>query len=122
ERLRGLVASTTSNAVADAVMAGHNQVGHDRRSATEYPVYTAMKGRALHDAVGSDAAWLDKARTVAKRLSGISKEHRPFFHVKEDFAKPDDAVIHDVVRHVHEATRALTSEDAVRAALREAEE
>jgi glycyl-tRNA synthetase beta chain len=122
ERLRGLVASMTSNAVADAVMAGHNQVGHDRRSPTEYPVYTAIKARALHEAVESQAPWLDKARTVAKRLSGISKEHKPIFHVKEDFTKADDAVIHDVVRHVHEATRQLTSEDAVRAALREAEE
>jgi glycyl-tRNA synthetase beta chain len=60
---------------------------------------------------------LEKARTVAKRLSGISKEHTPRFHVREDFTKPDDALIHDVVRQVHEATRALTSEAAVSAAL-----
>jgi glycyl-tRNA synthetase beta chain len=122
DRLRGLLASATSNAVADAVMAGHNLLGHERRSATEYPVFTAIKARVLHEAVESRAPWLDKARTVAKRLSGISKEHKPQFHVKEDFTKPDDAVIHEVVRHLHEATRDLTTEDAVRAALREAEE
>jgi glycyl-tRNA synthetase beta chain len=85
-------------------------------------VYTALKARALALAVQENAAWLEKARTVAKRLSGISKESPARFHVKEDFTKADDAVIHDVVRHVHDATRALVTEDAVRAALREAEE
>ena len=76
ERLRGLLASETSGGVADAVMAGHNQVEHDHRSATEYPVYTRLKARVLQAAVGESAATsgLEKARTVAKRLSGISKE------------------------------------------------
>jgi glycyl-tRNA synthetase beta chain len=122
DRLRGLLASATSGAVADAVMAGHNLVGHDQRSAVEYPVYTAMKARALFEAVSAGKPWLEKARTVAKRLSGISKEHAPRFHVKEDFTKPDDALIHDVVRQMHDATRALTSESAVSAALAMAEE
>ncbi len=119
ERLRGLLASETSNAVADAVMAGHNQVGHDHRSPTEYPVYTRLKALALQAAVGDVAPnpGLEKAKTVAKRLSGISKEHTPHFHVREDFSKAEDAVIHDVVRQVHEATRSLTSEAAVSAAL-----
>ncbi len=119
ERLRGLLASETSSAVADAVMAGHNQVAHDHRSAAEYPVYTRIKARVLHAAVNEEPPnpGLDKARTVAKRLSGISKEHAPRFHVREDFSKADDALIHDVVHQVHEATRALTSEAAVRAAL-----
>ena len=114
ERLRGLLASETSNAVADAVMAGHNQVEHDHRSATEYPVFTRMKARVLKLAVDDQPPWLEKARTVSKRLSGISKEHPPRFHVREDFTKADDALIHDVVHQVHEATRALTSEAAVR--------
>ena len=117
DRLRGLLASETSNAVADAVMAGHNQVEHDHRSATEYPVFTRMKALVLRDAVQAQPPWLDKARTVAKRLSGISKEHHPRFHVREAFTKADDALIHDVVRQVHESTRALTSEAAVTAAL-----
>jgi glycyl-tRNA synthetase beta chain len=117
ERLRGLLASETSNAVADAVMAGHNQVGHDHRSSTEYPVYSRVKARVLKAAVDDQPPWLEKARTVSKRLSGISKEHAPRFHVKEDFTKADDALIHEVVHQVHEATRALTSEAAVKTAL-----
>jgi glycyl-tRNA synthetase beta chain len=119
ERLRGLLASETSNAVADAVMGGHNQVAHDHRSPTEYPVYTRMKARVLQAAMDQQPPppGLEKARTVAKRLSGISKEHAPRFHVREDFTKPDDALIHGVVHDVHEATRALTTEDAVSAAL-----
>ncbi|MGO8998202.1 MAG: glycine--tRNA ligase subunit beta [Polyangiaceae bacterium] len=117
DRFRGLLASETSNAVADAVMAGHNQIEHDHRSATEYPVFTRMKARVLHAAVLDQPPWLEKARTVAKRLSGISKEHPPRFHVRDDFTKSEDALIHDVVRQVHEATRALTTEAAVSAAL-----
>ena len=89
--LRGLVASRSSNPVADAVMAGHNQVEHLRRSATEFPAYTDVKARVLQAAVDANEPWLDKARTVAKRLSGISGAHVAHFHVKEDFAKPDDA-------------------------------
>ena len=87
DRLRGLLASETSNAVADAVMAGHNQVEHDHRSATEYPVFTRMKALVLRDAVQAQPPWLEKARTVAKRLSGISKEHHPHFHPREAFTK-----------------------------------
>jgi glycyl-tRNA synthetase beta chain len=122
DRLRGLLAAFTSSAVADAVMAGHNQLDHNQRSAAEYPVFTAMKARALQAAVADGKAWLDKARTVAKRLHGISKEHAPHFHVREDFTKPDDATIHAVVHQMHEATRALATEEAVRAALSIAEE
>jgi glycyl-tRNA synthetase beta chain len=119
ERFRGLLASETSSAVADAVMGGHNQVEHDHRSATEYPVYTRLKARVLQAALNEQpaASGLEKARTVAKRLSGISKEHAPRFHVREDFTKQDDAAIHAVVHQVHEATRALTTEAAVSAAL-----
>jgi glycyl-tRNA synthetase beta chain len=42
--------------------------------------------------------------------------------VAEDFTKPDDATIHAVVHQMHEATRALATEEAVRAALSIAEE
>jgi glycyl-tRNA synthetase beta chain len=122
DRLRGLLASFTSNVVADAVMAGHNQLDHKQRSAAEYPVFTSMKARALQAAVADGRAWLEKARTVAKRLHGISKEHAPHFHVREDFTKADDATIHAVVHQMHEATRALATEEAVRAALSIAEE
>jgi glycyl-tRNA synthetase beta chain len=122
DRLRGLLATVTSHAVADAAMAGHNQIEHAQRSAAEYPVYTAMKARALEAAVADGKAWLEKARTVAKRLHGISKEHAPKFNVAEDFTKPDDATIHAVVHQMHEATRALTTQDGVRAALSIAEE
>ena len=57
-----------------------------------------MKARVLKAAVDANPPWLEKARTVAKRLSGISKEHAPRFHVAEDFTKADDAAIHDVVQ------------------------
>ena len=122
DRLRGLLAAITSNAVADAAMAGHNQLEHMQRSAAEYPVFTSMKARAVQAAVADGKAWLEKARTVAKRLHGISKEHAPQFHVAEDFTKPDDATIHAVVHQMHEATHALQTEEGVRAALSIAEE
>jgi glycyl-tRNA synthetase beta chain len=113
ERLRGLVASATSNAVADAVMAGGD---HD------HPAYVLARAKALHRAVTEGRAWLEKARTVSKRLTGISKEQKPVMHAASEFEKADDAVIVDVVAKVDAATKALHTEEAVTAALGQAED
>lgn len=116
ERLRGLVAAATSNAVADAVCAGASSGALDR------PAHAFARARALHKAVSEGRAWLDKARTVAKRLSGISKESKPILHPKDAFEKPDDAVIVDVVVKVDSSTKELFTEEAVSAALAQAED
>ena len=113
ERLRGLLSTQSSGAVADAVAAGGD---------LDHPVYAQARVAALHRAVGEGREWLAKARTVAKRLSGISKESQPVLHDKSVFEKPDDALIHDVVAKADAATRALYTEDAVTAALAQAEE
>lgn len=113
ERLRGLLANATSNAVADAVTAS---------GAIDRPAHALARARGLHEAVKAGGAWLEKARTVAKRLSGISKEAKPIFHQKGEFQKDDDAIIVDVVAKVDDATKALTTEAAVTAALSQAED
>jgi glycyl-tRNA synthetase beta chain len=122
ERLRGLIASATSNPVAEAVMAGHNQVGSKLRSPTQYPVYTMMKARALEQVVAEKQPWLEKARTVGKRLSGISKDAAPVLHPRETFTRPDDSAIVDVVQQVDAATKELVDETIVRRALQKTEE
>lgn len=113
ERLRGLVASATTSQVADAVCAG---------GALDLPVYALARAKGVHRAVTEGKAWLDKARTVAKRLSGISKESKPVLHAKEAFEKEDDAVIVDVVAKVDASTKELHTEAAVSAALSQTED
>lgn len=113
ERLRGLVASATSNAVADAVSSPES---------TDHPAHVMARAKALHRAVTEGRAWLEKARIVAKRLSGISKESRPVLHEKTFFDKSDDALIVDVVARVDAGTKALATEESVTRALAEAED
>ncbi|MDB4945369.1 MAG: Glycyl-tRNA synthetase beta chain [Labilithrix sp.] len=113
ERLRGLLASQTSSHVADAIFAG---------GALDRPAHALARARAVHGAVTEGKPWLAQARTVAKRLSGISKESTPVLHDKAVFEKADDAVIVDVVARVDAATRDLTTEAAVTAALGQAED
>jgi glycyl-tRNA synthetase beta chain len=113
ERLRGLVASATSSHVADAVCSG---------GVLDHPVYALARAKGVHSAVTEGKAWLDKARTVAKRLSGISKESKPVLHPKDAFEKQDDAVIVDVVVKVDASTRELHTEAAVSAALSQTED
>jgi glycyl-tRNA synthetase beta chain len=113
ERLRGLLAQATSGAVADAVVSG---------GALDHPAYAMARARALHRAVTEGRAWLGKAKTVAKRLSGISKEKEPVLHGKEAFEKADDATIVELVAKVDASTRELTTEEAVTAALSQTEE
>ena len=113
ERLRGLLAHETSNAVADAVL------GED---AVRKPAYTFVRARVLASAVAKNEPWLEKARTVAKRLSGIAKDATPVLHPKATFTKQDDATIVDVVVRIDEATRDLTTEAHVREGMSHAED
>jgi glycyl-tRNA synthetase beta chain len=125
ERLRGILANATSNAVADAVMAigagVRAQRGAEEHDPVEHPVYAHARARALHAAVQEGKDWLEKARTVAKRLSGISKESKPVLHGRDAFEKEDDARIVDVIAKVDASTKDLRSEKAVTDALSEAE-
>lgn len=112
ERLRGLLANATSNAVADAVCSG---------GVLDKPAYALARAKALHAAVTEGKEWLAKAKTVAKRLSGISKESKPVLHAKTEFDKPTDAAIEELVEKLDASTKDLATEEAVRAALSQAE-
>jgi glycyl-tRNA synthetase beta chain len=114
ERLRGLVASATSNQVADAVLEGTAE------AALKNVVAILARARALQAVVDAKEPWLDKARIVAKRLSGISREAQPSLHTAAEFrasAKKDDAVIQKLVHDLNETAVGLTSEQAMRSAL-----
>jgi glycyl-tRNA synthetase beta chain len=114
ERFRGLLASGTSNAVADAVLAA------DARGALRDAVATQARARALKAVVDANEPWLDKARIVAKRLAGISKEAQPKLHEASSFAgsaKKDDVAIQGLVRELNAATEGLGTEKGVRDAL-----
>jgi glycyl-tRNA synthetase beta chain len=121
ERLRGLIASATSAAVADAVLAGVCFVDGQERAVARHPVYALAKARALHAVVGERQPWLEKAKMVAKRLAGISKEAEPVPHPKNFSGKPHDETIVNVVTDVDEMTRALFDELTIRRALAGAE-
>ena len=114
ERLRGLLASATSGAVADAVLAGMGA------GALEHAVASLGRAKALQALVEAQEPWLDKAKIVAKRLAGISREATPVLHPAGDFgksAKKDDAVLQELVRDLDATTASLESEQSVRAAL-----
>jgi glycyl-tRNA synthetase beta chain len=114
ERLRGLLASETSNAVADAVLAASGEA-----ALRNVPAALA-RARVLQDVVIAKEPWLDKAKIVAKRLAGISREAQPVLHDPAEFTgspKKDDVAIQKLVREVHDCTVELTSEQAMRAAL-----
>ena len=122
ERQRGLLANASSNAVADAVLAGHAEVGGNVAGVASYPVYALAKSRALQAVIASGASWLAKAKTVAKRLSGISKESAPVLHPASAFPRPDDAAIVKVVEDCDRMTKELYDEPTVRRALAATEE
>ena len=119
ERLRGLLATASSGSVADAVLAGHHEVGGNVVNVALYPVYALAKCKALAALIGDPASapWLGKAKTVAKRLHGISKESKATLHPGSFFARPDDAAIVKVVQDCDRLTRELYDEPTVRAAL-----
>ena len=114
ERLRGLVASATSNQVADAVLEGTAE------AALKNVVAILGRARALQAVVDAKEPWLEKARTVAKRLSGISREAQPVLHPAAEFAasaKKDDVVLQKLVHDLDATAVGLTTEQAMRAAL-----
>jgi glycyl-tRNA synthetase beta chain len=108
ERLRGILASRTTTHVADAVLAGDSSAARPRAA--------IAKAIALFEVVSEGAGWLGSAKTVAKRLSGISKEHAPAFHDEKAFTKTTDADIVGLVRELDEKTRALRTAHDVREA------
>jgi glycyl-tRNA synthetase beta chain len=113
ERLRGLIASVTSTPVADAVFAGGGQP-------LANAVAVLARARVLQAVVDANEPWLEKAKVVAKRLGGISREAQPVLHEPSAFdgsTKADDAAIQDLVRQLDLATKRLTSEQAMRDAL-----
>ncbi|WP_394837056.1 glycine--tRNA ligase subunit beta [Pendulispora rubella] len=123
DRLRNLMATRTSSQVADAVLAGYAFVSGGEAPIESYPFFAMAKARALQAVVSSGAPWLEKARTVAKRLNGISKDAKPVLHPKDVFLSSDkDATIHDVVRAIESVTASLDHERAVSSALHQAEE
>jgi glycyl-tRNA synthetase beta chain len=121
ERLRGLVASATSGAVADAVLAGVCVLGGVEVPIAAHPSYALARARALHAVVTEGQPWLAKAKTVAKRLAGISKEAKPVLHGESAFTKESDATIVRLVAAVDAMTGALEDEPAARRALSGAE-
>jgi glycyl-tRNA synthetase beta chain len=120
ERLRGLLATATSSAVADAVVIDGAPLAPD--ALVRHPVYAVARARALHAVVKEAQPWLAQARTVAKRLSGISKQSAPVLHAASDFQKQDDAAIVKVVQDLDHLTRDLQDEPSVRKALAATEE
>jgi len=117
ERLRGLIESRTSRAAAAAVLAGFAWIDGKRVSPVQHPVFALAKARALQRTLDDNAPWLEKARTVAKRLSGISKASSPELVARAVFTKPTDAAIVDLIEALDEKTRALVSDHATSEAL-----
>jgi glycyl-tRNA synthetase beta chain len=114
ERLRGLLSSYTSGPVADAVLAVSGPAALGNVAAA------LARARALQGAVDASEPWLAKAKIVAKRLAGISREARSVLHGAAEFqrsAKKDDLVLQKLVRDLDSATADLATEEAVRAAL-----
>ncbi len=123
ERLRGLLAGISSNPVADAILGSFAFVGDARHTIVAFPAYAAWKARALQKAVDGKEAWLDNARTVTKRLAGISKSAAPRFHDLAVLgATPADAakngLIVKLVETVDAATKDLAGARQVEAAIR----
>jgi glycyl-tRNA synthetase beta chain len=117
ERLRGLLETQAGKASASAVLGGVGWIAGERVAPIHHPAFALAKAKALQAAVDEKAAWLDTARTVAKRLSGISKEAKPELVARASFVKPTDAAIVDLVHELDRKTAALETEHAVRDAL-----
>jgi glycyl-tRNA synthetase beta subunit len=83
-------------------------------------VAVLARASALQAVVDAREPWLEKARTVAKRLAGISRESQPVLHqaiVFKESTKTDDVAIQKLVQELHETAGQLTTEQAMRAAL-----
>ena len=123
ERLRGLLGSISSNAVADAILGGHAFVGESKGSVVAFPAYAAWKARALQKVVDEKEAWLGNARTVSKRLAGISKTAEPRFHSLATLGPTEadarkNGLIVSLVEKIDAATRDLAGANLVEAAIR----
>jgi glycyl-tRNA synthetase beta chain len=115
ERLRGLLASATSNAVADAVLAGSGP------AALGDVVACQARALVLKAVVEQKEPWLDKAKIVAKRLAGISREAKPVLWPAaafKDSKKADDRAIASIAEQLDTLTQTMNDESAVRAALK----
>ncbi len=115
ERLRGLLATGSSSAVADAVMADDAAAAR----ALESPALALVRAQALQTVVDGKEAWLERAKVVAKRLSGISAAAKPVLHTAAEFteSKKDDAAIVALVTGLDVSTRSLSDVASVRDAL-----
>jgi glycyl-tRNA synthetase beta chain len=126
ERLRGLIAAETSTHVADAVMAGHNWIAGRRASVVDLPSHTRSKALAIHGVVQKGEPWLARARTVAKRMNGISKTASPKFHDEAAFGTTEttsgNGLVVSLVRSVDHVTAALATAEQVTAALKATEQ
>jgi glycyl-tRNA synthetase beta chain len=83
ERLRGLIANKTSNAVADAVIASNTFHDGNTYAILELPHLAMFKATQLQRMIGE--TWIETARAVGKRLRGISKDAKPIFHEASEF-------------------------------------
>jgi len=122
DRLRGVLAAKASGAVAEAVLSGVAFVGGERVAPAAFPVYAALKAEVLEGLVQTKAPWLDSARTVAKRLSGIAKDAAPVLHAAGEFTKDSDKAIVALVERIDGLTQALVTREAIRAAYESAAE
>lgn len=115
DRLRNLLAQRESSQAADVALAGNPQ-DHARR-----PALAAAKARAIHGARGE--AWLAKAKLVAKRLAGISKDVTPVFHadLMNKSERPEDHQIVLVMSLLKDKTENLYEREQVREALQATE-
>lgn len=104
DRLRGLLAAHGGNGVADAVLAARTGT-----SVVASPVGALARAKAIGAAVARKDPWLEKARTVAKRLAGISKDAKPALAEASAFTKETDATIVALVRDLDGATASLAS-------------
>ena len=113
DRLRNLLAQRTSSQAADVALAG-SAAAH-----VAHPALAAAKAQAIHGARGE--AWLAKAKLVAKRLAGISKDAAPVLHEAGTFVREEDARIVALVHKLDAGTKGLADADAVRRGLESAE-
>jgi glycyl-tRNA synthetase beta chain len=89
-------------------------------AATRHPVRALVRARALQAVVENKEPWLEKAKTVAKRLAGISRQAKPVLHDASELAsskKRDDEAIVRLVLELDTLTEALVTEESVRSAL-----
>lgn len=124
ERLRGLLTQATNSAAADSVLGGKAFVDLKERSVADLPARAMFRAKGLAAALASGSSWLATARTVTKRLTGISKSHAPVLHPASAFAASDadkakNEPIVAIVSRLDASTRDLGSPEAVDRALSE---